>query len=67
MATHEKSKISPSVVLCWTVFKAFSEASSQPPCRGLKVSGRVQTDIPMGFCFYKIRSLETVATETASP
>ena len=28
-----------------TVFKALSEASPQPPCRGLKVSGRIQTNI----------------------
>ena len=65
--THEKSKLSPSIFLCWTVFTALSEASSQPPCRGLKVSGRVQTDIQMGFCFYKIGSLETVVTVTAPP
>ena len=36
-------------------------------CKGLKVSGGVQTNIQMGFCFYKIRSLETVATVAAPP
>ena len=67
MDTNEKSKIIPSIFLCWAVFKALSEASSQPPCGGFKVSGRVQVNIQMGFCFCKVRSFEKVVIVTAPP